>query len=61
MDDALDMIRYFAITHTNRTDSELFITKDREKLARESFEISDSGTIPAINIKDFIGEPDEYQ
>lgn len=61
MDDALDMIRYMAITHTNRTDSELFITKDKDKLARESFEISDSGTIPAVNIKDFVGEPDEYQ
>lgn len=59
-DDAMDMIRYFAVTHTNRADSQLFITNDREKLATESFEISESGTIPAVNIKDFVGEPNEY-
>jgi PBSX family phage terminase large subunit len=57
-DDAMDMIRYFAITHTNRSDAEMFITKEEFK-GRESFVIGESGTIPAINIKDFVGEPNE--
>lgn len=59
-DDAMDMIRYFAITHTNRSEAEAFITKEKLISGKESFEISDSGTIPAVNIKDFIGDPDEY-
>jgi len=59
-DDAMDMIRYFAVTHTNRSEAEAFTTKEKLISGKESFEISDSGTIPAVNIKDFIGEPDEY-
>lgn len=59
-DDAMDMIRYFAITHTNRVEAEMFITPDREKLSRESFVVGEAGEIPAVNIKDFVGEPDEY-
>lgn len=58
-DDAMDMIRYFAITHTNRTDAKMFVTPEREKIARESFVVGESGEIPAINIKDFVGEPNE--
>lgn len=58
-DDAMDMIRYFAITHTNRSEAEMFITKEKSNLGRESFIVGESGEIPAINIKDFVGEPDE--
>jgi len=58
-DDAMDMIRYFAITHTNRVEAEMFITQDREKLSRESFVVGEAGEVPAVNIKDFVGEPNE--
>jgi len=59
-DDAMDMIRYFAVTHTNRGQSETFVTTEKLLKGKESFEVGESGTIPAIKIKDFIGEPDEY-
>lgn len=58
-DDAMDMIRYFAITHTNRSEAEMFITPLTELKGKESFVIGESGTIPAINIKDFVGSEDD--
>jgi len=55
-DDAMDMVRYFAVTHTNRSEAEMFITPLAELKGRESFVIGESGTIPSINIKDFVGD-----
>ena len=55
-DDAMDMIRYFAITHTNRAEAEIFITPLAELKGKESFVVGESGTIPSINIKDFVGD-----
>ena len=56
----MDMIRYFAVTHTSRSQSETFVTTEKLLKGNESFEVGESGTIPAIKIKDFVGEPDEY-
>lgn len=39
--------------------AEIFITNDRPRTARDSFIVGESGTIPSINIKDFIGDPNE--
>jgi hypothetical protein len=51
-----DMVRYFAVTHTKRADAEMFITKDKVFDATTSFVIGEQGEIPAINIKDFVGD-----
>ena len=58
-DDAVDMIRYMAITHTNKSEAEMFITKENLLEGRKSFVVGESGTIPAINIKDFVGDEDD--
>lgn len=50
---------YLAVNFS-KAEAEIFITGNIEKISRESFEVGESGMIPAINMKDFIGEPNEY-
>jgi len=59
-DDSCDMVRYFAITHTSRSEAATFITNEKLIKGEESFVVGESGEIPSINIKDFVGEPNEY-
>lgn len=41
--------------------AEIFVTKETNLNSTPSFAVDNQGEIPSVNIKDFVGEPDEYQ
>lgn len=43
-----------------RGNAEIYITRDNMARGVESVLVDNSGNIPSVSIKDFIGEPDEY-